>query len=195
MPSQDSRASSSTAPVEIEAKIRVASFSPFRRRISSLGGRLQMRRTLETNTLFDDAKGTLRSSGRSFRVRRYPHTGVLTLKGTPRVSGGLKSRVEYETEVDSAETLERILMMLGYLPRFVYEKYREVWSLRRTVICFDDTPLGRFVEIEGREDAIRRVAKALGLRSEDFLSTSYPMLWFESGRSGNMVFERKAGRA
>ena len=192
MPSPHPRASN---PVETEAKIRVTSFSTLKRRISAGGGRLLSGRALETNTLFDDATGSLRAAGKSFRVRRYGKAGLVTLKGAPRVVSGLKSRVEVETGVESPEVLERILVMLGFRPLFRYQKFREVWSFRRAVICFDDTPLGKFLEIEGTEAVIHRVAKSLGLSSDAFLATSYPALWLEAGRTGDMVFPTKAATA
>ena len=181
--------------VETEAKIRVSSFAPVKRKLKGAGGRLLSPRTLETNTLFDSPGGTLRSAGQSFRVRRYGASGSVTLKGLARVEGGLKSRTELETEVTSPETLAEILATLGFRPQFHYEKYREVWSFERTVICLDETPLGRFLEIEGVAADIHRVAGLLGIAAERFVSASYPALWFEAGRGGHMVFPPRPGGA
>ncbi len=180
-----------STPVETEAKIRVSSLASVKRRIVTAGGRLKSVRTLESNTLFDSPEGTLRATGRSFRVRRYGARGSVTLKGAPRVEGGLKSRVELETGVMAPETLAEILVSLGFVPQFRYEKFREVWTLGRTVICLDDTPLGRFVEIEGQPAAIHRAAAHLGLRTGRFMSESYPALWFGAGRRGDMVFAKR----
>lgn len=181
-------------PVETEAKIRVSSFAPIRKKLAGAGGRLLNPRTLETNTLFDSPGGSLRSVGHSFRVRRYGATGSVTLKGAARVEKGLKSRMELETEVASPETFADILTSLGFLPQFRYEKYREVWSFQSTVICLDETPLGRFMEIEGIAAEIHRVAGLLGIDTERFVSASYPGLWFEAGRVGSMVFPKRRAR-
>lgn len=186
MPSKRKPAS---RPVETEAKIRVPSLSAVKKRIEARGGRRLNPRTFEVNTLFDLPGGSLRASGRSFRVRSYGATGSVTLKGVARVQGGMKSREELETEVTSPEALAGILHALGFAPQFRYEKFREIWKVGAAVVCLDETPLGSFVEIEGGAPAIARVAKALGLRASDFLSDSYPALWFESGRTGPMVFE------
>ena len=102
--------------------------------------------------------------------------------------GGVKSRVEVETEVGSPETLAHILASLGFIPRFRYEKFREVWRVGRAVIGLDHTPLGRFVEIEGTSVLLHRLAARLGLGADRFLGTSYPGLWVEAGRTGDMVF-------
>jgi adenylate cyclase class 2 len=130
-------------------------------------------------------------------VRRYGEKGVVTLKGAAVLERGLKSRTELETRVASPEVLADILSSLGFLPLFRYEKFREVWSLGAAEVCLDETPLGRFVEIEGAEAAIHAAAAHLKLVAREFLTDSYPALWMASGRRGDMVFPPKAriGRA
>jgi adenylate cyclase class 2 len=181
-------------PVETEAKIRVPSVGAIRRRLAAAGGRKRSARSLEANTLFDAADRSLASQGRSFRVRRYGASGSVTLKGAARVTGGLKSRPEIETEVASPEAMAEILASLGFLPLFRYEKYREVWSLGGASICLDETPVGDFVEIEGTAASIHRVARKLGLEEGAFLSASYPALWAASGRTGDMIFPEGKGK-
>jgi adenylate cyclase class 2 len=180
--------------METEAKIRVTSLPAVKRRIRAGGGRLLNARSFEVNTLFDVPGGSLRASGRSFRVRRYGSTGSVTLKGVATVNGGVKSREELETHVSSPEVLSEILHALGFEPQFRYEKFREVWKMGAAVVCLDETPLGPFVEIEGTASVISRVAKTLGLRVSDFLSDSYPALWFGAGRRDPMVFPAAAVR-
>ncbi|MEO8359045.1 MAG: class IV adenylate cyclase [Vicinamibacteria bacterium] len=181
----------SSSPVETEAKISVSSFAPIKRGLVAAGGRLTSARALEINTLFDNIRGSLRSEGKSFRVRSYGKQGVVTLKGPATVRDGLKSRMELETEVASPGRLSQILGSLGFVPTFRYEKFREVWKIGSAVLCLDETPLGNFLEIEATAPVIRRVAARLGIASSRFLSTSYPMLWIESGRQGDMVFAKR----
>lgn len=178
-------------PVETEAKIRVASFVGVKRRIVAARGRLLTPRTLEVNTLFDSSAGRLRAGGGSLRVRKYGNKGLVTLKGAARVEGGLKSRIELETQVSDPEAMAHILLGLAYVPQFRYEKFREIWKVGRTVICLDATPIGHFVEIEGLAEDIYRVAAAIGLGASPFVASSYPALWGESGGRGDMVFRRR----
>lgn len=178
-------------PVETEAKIRVTAFPAVRVRLRAAGARKVRAQALESNALFDSLAGDLRGSGQSLRVRRYGSTGSLTLKGVARVSGGLKSRVELESEVAAPETIEEILVSLGFRPTFRYEKFREVWKLGSALVCLDETPAGRFVEIEGDEAVIHRAAARLGLDPSRFLSDSYPAVWAATGASGDMVFARR----
>ena len=191
MPSQRKPALS---PVETEAKIRVASLRTVRRKLVALEGTLLSARGFESNVLLDFPGEALRLSGKSFRVRTYGERGSVTLKGVARVSGGLKSREELETAVDSPEMLTRILVALGLRPSFRYDKFREVWRVFKCLVCLDETPLDRFVEIEGTAREIHRVAEALGLDSTGFLGDSYPALWFAAGRTGDMVFTPRKPR-
>ncbi len=183
-----SRLRKPSPPVETEAKIRVESLSAVRRRLTAARARRLHSRTFETNTLYDSSGGALRSTGKAFRLRRYGKDAMVTLKGAATVSAGLKSRVELETSVGSFETFAGILQGVGLLPRFRYEKFREVWMLGRTTVCLDETPLGAFIEIEGTAPSIHRIARQLGVDRRRFLSDSYPALWAQAGRVGDMVF-------
>jgi len=182
-------------PVETEAKIRVTTFTAVKRRLGRSRARVVSTRALEVNTLFDSPASHLRASGRSFRVRAYGGSGSVTLKGVARVVDGLKSRTELETQVKDPATLQRILLELGYRPQFRYEKFREVWKIGRTLVCLDETPIGRFVEIEGACPDVHRTAATLGLGAAPILTASYPALWGESGRRGDMLFAPRPGRS
>ena len=73
--------------------------------------------------------------------------------GSDNYAGGVKSRLELETEVGSAEVLSGILSQLGFSPAFRYDKRRTTWRFAepsRPEVVVDETPLGLFAEIEGR---------------------------------------------
>ena len=76
---------------------------------------------------------------------------------------GVKSRVEIETPVESAERTLAILAGLGFQPVRRYQKRRETWSLDRIVVALDETPAGNFVEVEGPSDRLAAAAGDLGL--------------------------------
>lgn len=182
----------SSQPIETEAKIRVESTAEVRRALSRNGGRRVTPRALEKNTLFDVPDGSIRASGRALRVRSYRASGSITLKGAAKVEGGTKSRMEIETEVATPGAVEAILSLLGFVPVFRYEKFRETWRVGKAVVCLDDTPLGCFIEIEGDSKSIPATAKKLGFDTASFLTDSYPALWRAAGRTGDMVFTAKA---
>jgi adenylate cyclase class 2 len=165
-------------PREIETKFRVAGRGPLEERLKALGARPGPRED-ETNVLYD-AAGRLRSEGCALRVRTVGDRGLLTFKGPADVSGGIKSRLEWESGVESPRAVEAILEALGFTPSFRYEKRRTTWRFAdpaRPLVVLDETPLGLFAEIEGPAAAVRALAAELGVAEADFIGESYVALW------------------
>jgi len=175
-------------PRETEVKIRVASAEAAREKLRGLGAQVVRERHFEDNVLFDDERGTLRASGTVLRLRQTHHSAVLTFKGPREIEGGVKSREERETAVDSPEQVRAILRNLGYRPLFRYQKFRETWTHRGQEIEVDETPIGTFLEIEGDLEGIHAVAAELGFSPSDYLNESYVGLFFAGGGQGDMVF-------
>lgn len=183
-------------PREIETKFRVEDRGSLEMRLRALGARPGPRED-ETNVLYDDAAGGLRAEGRALRVRTVDGRGLLTFKGPPEVSAGIKSRVEWESEVESPRAVEAILEALGFSPSFRYEKRRTTWRFAdpaRPLVVVDETPLGLFAEIEGPDPAVRALAAELGVAEADFIAESYVALWLaarreDPSRPADMVFE------
>ena len=173
---------------ETEVKVRLASPEEIRRRLESLGAALVRERHLEDNELFDDKAGSLRAGGSVLRLRETPHGGCLTFKGPRESFGGIKSREERETAVESPAQVRAILRHLGYHPVFRYQKYRESWVYREQEIEIDETPIGAFLEIEGDLDGIAAVAAELGFAPSDYVAESYVGLFHAGGGTGDMVF-------
>jgi adenylate cyclase, class 2 len=175
-------------PREVEVKLRVRDAEAARASLRRIGAELVRPRHFEDNVLFDDAAGSLRKSGSVLRLRRTPHGGLLTFKGPREVVGGVKSRVERESEVEQPSEVQAILESLGYRPIFRYQKHRETWTLRGQEVEVDETPIGAFLEIEGDLDGIHAVAKDLGYAESDYVAESYVALFFAAGGQGDMVF-------
>ena len=57
-----------------------------------------------------------------------------------------------------------------------YRKTRETWQLDGALVALDTLDFGRFVEIEGAEADVRRVAGQLGLEMERAVEKGYPAL-------------------
>src|SRR5262249_26339596 len=103
-----------------------------------------------------------------------------TLKGRAKLEGGVKSRVELESDVASPEVVLQVFGELGFLPRFRYEKRRKVWRFEdpaRPIVVVDETPIGLFAEIEGDEPGVRALARELGLGEGEFLPQSSVALY------------------
>lgn len=156
--------------LEIEAKFWVPELEAFRARVLGAGGRVVAPRQLEHNERFDTPDGRLRRSGEVLRLRRDQHQ-TLTYK---RALASPEIRSETELKVDDLEAARSLLLGLGYVPIFVYEKNREVLALDDSLVMLDELPFGTFVEIEGPSlEAIGRAAARLGLDWTQRIARSY----------------------
>jgi adenylate cyclase class 2 len=169
-------------PREIETKFRVRDRGVLEARLAGLGAGPGPRED-EKNILYDEPNGRLRAQGCALRVRTVDERGLLTIKGSPNVFEGIKSRLEWESEVESPRAVAAILESLGYRPCFRYEKVRTTWRFAdpaRPVVVVDETPLGLFAENEGPDPAVRALAAELGVAEADFIAESYVALWLSA---------------
>jgi adenylate cyclase class IV len=97
-----------------------------------------------------------------------------------------KIREEIELEIADAVALTKVLEGLGMLGWFRYEKFRTTFRLPATkrwasglLIELDETPIGTFVELEGRPAAIDRAARELGFSARDYVVSSYLSVYRE----------------
>ncbi len=174
-------------PREIEAKLRVDSHDPVRKRLRTAGAEF-IARVLETNRIFDRPDAALSRKGCGLRIRTATpegstpnitvdptvHPATLTFKGAVG-AGPFKSREELEVQVSQAETAVRILESLGFVQILCYQKRRESWRLGECRVELDEPPhIGLFVEIEGPcETDIRAVQADLGLKDAAHVKPSY----------------------
>jgi adenylate cyclase, class 2 len=117
--------------------------------------------------------------------------------------GSYKVRDEIEAQVNDTGNLVKIFEGLGMRGWFRYEKYRTTYKLpaskswaRDLLIEVDETPIGRFVELEGPPAAIDRAATELGYSKRDYILTNYLALYAEDCRRKgqqphNMLFANK----
>lgn len=183
-------------PREIETKFRVRDRGALEDRLTGLGARPGPRED-EKNILYDEPDSRLRAKGCALRLRTADERGILTFKGPPNIFEGIKSRLEWESEVESPRAVAAILESLGYRPWFRYEKVRTTWRFAhpaRPVVVVDETPLGLFAEIEGPDAAVRALAAELGVAEADFIAESYIALWLSARERDpslpeDMVFE------
>jgi adenylate cyclase class 2 len=179
--------------IEREIKLPFDDVAGARQLVLAAGGRPAVPRRLIDDRLFDTPDQRLRREGRALRVRRDGSRTTLTAKG-PAPSTIVKAREELETTVGGADTIEAILVALGYRQSFHAQKYREEFTLPGSVCAaVDETPIGVFVELEGDEDAIIAAAAALGRAPAAFVLESYPALYHawcaaRGLRAGEMLF-------
>lgn len=183
---------------EVEVKIPCEDHELARVSLRAAGATLVSARHFESNDLYDDAGKKLSGQGRTLRLRRAAGRAILTYKGPARFQGGIKLREERETEVADPAEAEAILAGLGLERGFRYEKRREEWRHDGCIIALDETPIGRFIEIEGEPPAIRRVVNLLALDFTAALPYSYARLYAEKRRDDpalppDMIFAESDG--
>jgi adenylate cyclase class 2 len=186
--------------IEIEIKLRLpGKLGKIRQRLRDLGFQIAKRRALESNTLFDNSKRTLRKHGKLIRVRATNGLRVLTYKG-PSQASKYKKRPELEIDLPTAARMETILEQMGYHPVFRYEKFRTEYAKRVAnggKVLLDETPIGNFLEIEGSPRWIDRTARLLGFASNDYITRSYGYLYLAYCRERrippkNMLFKSRS---
>lgn len=186
--------------LEREVKIRFASAAEARAAVAGIGAAPLRARRLQDDRLLDTAEGRLRGEHCTLRVRqeRWPQPdrpagATVTFKGPPQPDV-MKVREELETGVDDGALLLRVLERAGFRVWFRYQKRREEFTCDGAVVAVDETPCGVFVEIEGAEDRVAQVARALGRTPDDYIVDSYRTLYeADCARRGqpvaDMVFE------
>lgn len=179
--------------IEREIKLFFDTPDQARAAIIAAGASPLRSRRLQDDALFDTRDESLRRRGCALRVRCESGRSLLTFKGPVQPSGGMKMRDEHETVVSDAGVIRRVIEELGLSAWFRCEKYREEFAAEDVTIALDETPIGTFVEIEGGEQGILAMARALGRTPEDFIVDSYRSLFLRRreacGLPGNdMVF-------
>ena len=209
---------------EREIKLRIADLAAIRRSLRKIGARIRRARLREHNVLFDTPQRSLAKGEQLLRIRteRGSQRGksdrersVVTFKNpvagprSGRRAERHKVREEIEVEISDPRRLATILEALGMRPWFAYEKFRTTFCLpasrawaKGLLLELDETPIGIFLELEGRANAIDRAAKALGFQSRDYVLGNYLTLYREFCRNrgtepGDMLFtkNRKTKRA
>lgn len=158
--------------VETEIKLLVPNLEAVEDRLMALGAALHAPRVFERNARYDLPDGSLTAKGVVLRLRQDSRAR-LTYKEAGTLSDGVMSRFEAEVEVDDFSTMETILLRLGYVFAFAYEKYRTTYVLNGCEVTLDEMPFGTFVEIEGEQTAILKMLQVLQLEHAPRIELSY----------------------
>lgn len=190
---------------EIEVKFPVPDPQELQSRLPHLGFALETPRTFEHNTLYDTVARDLRQRRQILRLRTYGDLCTLTHKRMPENADDsqYKTRIETETLVGDCKALAEVFHQIGYLPVFVYEKFRTEWSRpapgsdHPAHLVVDETPIGTFAELEGPPAWIEQVLAELHIDRGTCMTDSYGTLftkWKQASRSSasNLTFEEIA---
>jgi len=187
--------------IEREIKLHYTSHDNARLAVEQLEGTLLRDRRLQDDYLLDLPGDDLKHRGCTLRVRiekkntiekSTSDTATLTFKGPP-LPDVMKVREELETTINDGELFLRILLKAGWNVSFRYQKYRKEFQKDDVVIAIDETPVGTYIELEGKESTITHLARNLGRTTDDYVIASYRQLYVDHCRKtnipiGNMVF-------
>jgi adenylate cyclase class 2 len=168
---------------ETEIKLPIENVDSAIESLRGLGAKIVKSRHFEDNLIFDNVTRFLRSHGMLLRLRIIDASkieGILTFKGEPQISDGVKQREEIEVEINGTQNLIRILSTLGFTPGFRYQKYRTIFRIDGINLdfCIDETPIGNYFELEGDIDRIHEFAGRLGFYRKQYIPDSYASLYF-----------------
>jgi adenylate cyclase class 2 len=177
---------------EIEVKFALRDRQSLVAKMIHAGAKQLYPETFEDNIVLD-RRGELRTKGALLRIRKFGKYVLATYKGPMSIEGGIKSREEVQTGVESFELAIALFESLGFRPVFRYQKFREVWRLDEVEIVIDRTPIGEFFEIEGPMEVIRFISSEFGMNMDEAIRSSYADLYRQYRRTRgdlpeNMVF-------
>jgi adenylate cyclase class 2 len=180
-------------PLEIEVKFAMGDRAALVTKLIDAGAQRLYPETFEDNIVLD-RRGELRTRGSLLRVRKFGKYVIATYKGPTSIEGGIKSRDEVQTGVESFERALALFEALGFRPAFRYQKFREVWRLKDAEVVLDRTPIGDYFEIEGSIELIREIAAELGMNMGESIRATYADLYRQHRRTRgdlpeNMVFD------
>lgn len=207
---------------ETEVKLAIRDLPGLVEKLRALGIQPRGR-VLENNTLFDTDSSDLRNRGRLLRLRTEvpaptswapggPKQSILTAKSPapPRAEKGRSARYKHNMEREvllppvktGKRTGKRTLIdrgwpfalgCLGLRSKFRYQKYRTAFQAKGVHLDLDETPVGTFLEVEGKPEVIDRIARSLGFTPCDYMrATYYDLYAAERRKKGrpvrNMLF-------
>jgi adenylate cyclase class 2 len=158
--------------LEIEVKFYVSDIQLMHQRICKLGARSRGK-FFENNLRFEDAGRTLQHKKSLLRLRQDSKT-TLTFKSTPQAADHqFKVLKELEVEISDFLTMRQILNALGFHCDQIYQKWRETLVFEQTQLFLDSMPFGDFLEIEGPQEDIKKIASRLKFRWRQRILLNY----------------------
>ncbi len=176
--------------IEIEKKYRLTSqqSEQIAANLQEFGADFQGE-DFETNTLYNG--GILDEKLAVLRIRKAGDKTILTYKQRIENTSAIKHQIEHETNVESAEEIEKIIENLGFVKAVIYEKRRQTWSFRHVEVVLDELPFGLFMEIEGSIQDITEAEMLLDAEDFEVELETYPRLTMKQGIQNGQIIEAK----
>ncbi|HYC79881.1 MAG TPA: class IV adenylate cyclase [Candidatus Binatia bacterium] len=175
--------------MEVEIKIKIEDPNPIKEKILAGGGK-KTEEGFQHDVYYDDGKGFFKS-GNTLRIRTGTNKPLLTSKQCPvDHNEHVLSRPEFQTELEDADAMDKILQSIGFKPHVVKEKKYENYEFDGVIVEFHNLPfLGDFIEIEAPEEELKEVLPKIGLSVEMGLSKGYDRLFDEYKKEHNLASE------
>lgn len=153
---------------EVEIKILEINPRKIRNLILENEGK-RVKKVFQKNVYYENM--ITRREGIVVRVRQENHNFWLTIKSSMSVKNGHKVRKEYELRVVSFEFADEMISLLGLKKVGVHECKREYFRLNDCMVEIIEMPkIPAFIEIEGTERNILKVARMLGYSEKDYVT-------------------------
>ncbi len=164
---------------EIEVKVRAKNLEDIAQKLSEAGCALSAP-LHQYDTIYSYGESTS-----EWETSKEGHIVMRIRRENDRAEFNLKQQrsneldnLEYETEVNDPQAMQKILLTLGYRPQVEVKKVRRKTKYGEYEICLDEVErLGAFVEIEklAEDDAdpkeaqeeLMKTLESLGLKRED----------------------------
>lgn len=174
--------------IEVEYKFLIKDERSMIKRL----GRPKIKKQYQSNVMFDNANGLMQKTDGRVRVRSIGKNGqkILTYKKPLPAKNSAKQETEYEINfLDHGQQIENILQAMDFLPTTSYERYQTKWRVGKTAVTLDEYPFATFLEIEGEQSKIEKMAIQLGFELTDGLTEPADTLFQKWRTKNNLPFK------
>ena len=187
---------------EIEIKISVKDRQQVLEKLQKMGFQKKTE-IIEEDMYFNSDHYDIKKRDEALRIRKSTYiaenrtTAQINFKG-PKIDKISMSRIEYETDIKDAKSMENILQALGFQPVAGVEKVRCYLERDGMAACVDCVKgLGDFLELEvlteeegQREKNLRKMDKVLeelGYFIKDTVRSSYLSMLMQERDDGKII--------
>ena len=174
--------------VELKFEITKAEIDSLIKKIMAMGFILGESK-YEKTVMYDNPGSLMQISDGRVRLRKIGKETEFSYK-KPITRNGIKREIEYEVTTSNFDTTEKILKNMDFLPVSSYERYRTTgYNRDNTVkVTLDEFPFANFVEIEGEEKEILKLADKLDLNRGKNITKSCDTLFQEWRKRKGLPF-------
>jgi len=157
--------------IEIEYKFQIVDLRTLKALLSKKFTKKKLHQ-YQSNVIFDNPMRLMQKTDGRIRVRTKGQSGLktLTYKKPLAPINGAKREIEHEIDfVDTTNQIEKILAAMDFVPTTSYERYQSEWQSEGVHLTIDEYPYANFLEIEGEEKKIGKIAKILNFNIKNAL--------------------------